>query len=50
MTKNKFPKSLRKHIRVQKAKIRKEITDPLKQSERIAQMIETFGSKKETKK
>lgn len=49
MTKSKFPKSLRKHIRVQKSKIRKEFTDPLEQSKRIAQLIETF-SNKETKK
>lgn len=42
MTKPLFPRSVRKHIRLQKARIRREIFDTAKQQELIAKLLERF--------
>ncbi len=43
MQKQRFPKSVRKHIRVQKARIRREILDVKEQRELISKLYEGFG-------
>ena len=42
MTKPLFPRSVRKHIRLQKARIRREIFDTAKKQELIAKLLERF--------
>ena len=47
--KTKLPKSVRKHIRKEKARIRREILDSEEQKEKIRQILEKFYRKKENK-
>jgi len=46
----KLPKSIRKFIRKEKARIRKEISDPQQQEILISQLYERFLRKKSKKK
>ena len=50
MTKPLFPRSVRKHIRLQKARIRREIFDTAKQQELIAKLLERFLPKQKEEK
>ncbi|MBU3895752.1 hypothetical protein KKG36_00290 [Patescibacteria group bacterium] len=45
MSKHNLPKSIRKYIRLAKAKIRKEVFDPQKQKESIAGLLAQFVKK-----
>ena len=49
MTKPLFPKSVRKYIRLQKARIRREIFDVQKQRELIQELRQRFVKKPEKK-
>jgi len=42
MSKSKLPNSIRKYIRLTKAKIRREVLDPKKQEEQIIALITKF--------
>lgn len=42
-----LPKSIRKYIRKEKARIRREIPDPEEQARRIAQLYQRFLKKNE---
>jgi len=44
MTKKKLPKSLRKHLRKKKAKIRKEVLHLKEQKKLIAELYENKGN------
>ncbi|MCH8244523.1 hypothetical protein IIB97_01390 [Patescibacteria group bacterium] len=50
MTKPLFPRSVRKHIRLQKARIRREIFDTAKKQELIAKLLERFLPKSKEEK
>jgi len=50
MKKKKFPKSIRKHIRQGKARIRREVLDLKKREELIKKMHEKFSSSPKTTK
>jgi hypothetical protein len=50
MTKPLFPRSVRKHIRFQKARIRREIFDTAKRQELIEKLLEGFLPKKKEEK
>lgn len=49
MAKKRLPKSLRKHIREEKTRIRREVLDLKKQQELINQLYEKFLIKKPIK-
>lgn len=42
MTKNKLPKSIKKFIRLEKAKIRHEVLDPQKREELVKELYNKF--------
>jgi len=50
MTKSLFSKSIRKHIRFQKARIRREVLDFKQQQERIQELYQQFAKNPEKKK
>lgn len=43
LTTRRLPKSIRKYIRQQKAKIRREILDPPEQKKKILELRQKFG-------
>jgi len=49
MAKSLFSKSIRKHIRLQKARIRREVFDTQKQQELIQELCQRFVAKPEKK-
>lgn len=50
MKKKKLPKSLRKYIRIEKARIRREFSDPKKQEELINELYQKFLKSYENKR
>lgn len=42
MVKKRLPKSIRKHVRLEKARIRKEVFDPKIQEEKIKEILSKF--------
>lgn len=49
MTRKELPKSVRKHIRKEKARIRQEVLDKEKQKEEINKLYQKFKKDKKTK-
>lgn len=47
MSKKKLPKSVRKHIREEKARIRREVLDPERRQELINQLYDKFLKQKD---
>ena len=50
MKKKKMPKSIKKHIRKEKARIRREVLDVKKQGKQIDELYQKFFKDKENKK
>lgn len=50
MTKSKLPRSIRKYIRKEKARIRREVFDLKEQEKLIGELYKKFSKKEKTKK